>query len=122
MTALRLKDYRPPYLRKSYPREAYPINGLRGAAHVIGVFGLPVEFGLPTEAIGFRDEKGKLRCICAYYPTAGIIMDLRINKHISSLAHRRSATPMEHDVGLRVNPTLTGRLNWNARNFRGEGL
>lgn len=122
MTASRLADYRPPYLRKCYVREAYPLNGQRGAAHVIGVLGLPVEYGLPVEAVGFRDSTGQLRCICAYYPVAGLIMDLRINKYVSSLWHHRAARPTEHDRTIRIPPDLIGKLNWNARNFRGVGL
>lgn len=118
----RLEDYRPPYLRKSFVREVYPINGRRGAAHVISVLGLPVQYGLPTEAIGFRDDRGQLRCICAYYPTAGLIMDLRINKHVSSIAHHRASRPTEHDRSIQIPFGITGELNWNARNFRGEGL
>ena len=122
MTASRLVDFRPPYLRKSYAREPYPINGRRGAAHLIGVLGLPVEYGLPTEAIGFRDDTGQLRCICAHYPTVGLIMDLRINKHVSSLVHHRAARPTEHGISFQIPLGITGQLNWNARHFRGEGL
>lgn len=118
----KLRVYRPPYLRKAYVREVYPVSGARGAAHIIRRLGFPAAFGLPSEAVGFRDETGKLRSICAYYPDAGWIMDLRINKHVSSLWHYRAASPTEHDRGMPFPVNLAGKLNWNARNVRGEGL
>lgn len=121
MTDSPLANFRPAYLRKSYPRETYPVEGEKGALALFQRFGLPDYMGLPTEAIAFRDETGWVRSICALFPEFGSILELRLCRHHSHVGevswhtHTSPGAWWEHNL-------RRAQMSWRANNYRGFDL
>lgn len=111
-----LDGYRPRFLRKSYPSEPFPVDGENGAFALLRGFGLTQDFGAPTEAVAFRDETGRVRQISTFFPAAGFVIEVRVNRHVSSVVFRRL------DPGFHPRNDLMPQMAWAARNFRARGL
>lgn len=122
MTEHPFERYRPSYLRKSYPREAFPVHGENGALALLRRFGLPLHYGEPSRAIAFRDQTGWARCICAFFPKVGYSINLHINKYISHVGHgcRIVTFPNLRIANQHYDVLYTMRCR--AEKFRGEGL
>ena len=114
-------DYRPSFLRKSYPREAFPVDGPNGAHAIFQQFGLPDYMGKPTDAIAFRDQTGWVRSICALFPEFGSILELRICRHVSHIGEDLFRTFPTHRLWWQHNMRRSA-MSKRAREYRGEDL
>lgn len=122
MTAGPLDDYRPSYLRKSYARESFPIDGPQGALALLRKFGLPHTYGPPSQAVVFRDETGWARCISAYFPSVRYCINLHINRHISHVGFSPMGRTFANLAESSRHRDVIYRMRCRAERFRGEGL
>lgn len=116
MNAFDPSIFHPRHLLKRHTREIWPVEGETGAMAILRSFRLPEYFGEATEAIAFRDQDSWVRCICAYFPQVAHVVDLRINRHISSIAFTRIAP------GFNPSPMDMADMSSSAASYRGRGL
>jgi len=122
MTAHPFDSYRPYYLRKSYPREPFPVHGEMGAWQLLKNFGLPLQYGEPSGAIAFRDPTGWVRCICAFFPKVGYSINLHINKHVSHVGNGCRIVTFPNRRIADEHAAVLYRMRCRSGKYRGEGL
>jgi hypothetical protein len=122
VTAHPFDTYRPSYVRKSYPREPFPVHGEKGAWQLLKNFGLPLHYGEPSKAAAFRDMTGWVRCICAFFPKVGYSINLHINKHVSHIAKGCRIVTFPNARVAAEHAAVIYNMRCRSENYRGEDL